>query len=378
MKAKFNQEVLIKISFFIFLVFWSIRLYKLIEIIFKIGILPDFYGYYRVIHNLFSVSPDLSYIVHNSFGPPFVLLPFLPFTIFSLKIAEVLITFVNLASFFIVFYLLWKHFLKKITPLFWILLSLISFSFPLTYSLGGGNPMGLVTLGIYSLWIFKNKYLRQFFFTVSVLLKIYPAVVIPGLLFGKTKLKDILMPLASLVLGLVISIIILPLNIWSYYLKEIQGVTSRVSTAVDPAIVNQSFSSSFARLGIEIKFLSFGYIAFALGIFSLLLIFLYQVKKIKSNNQVEIAIALLCLLLLIFPTPWQYYFAVILPFLIIKLGQKRWIFILPLLLISFNGNLLSGGGLIKNFLDSSQFLATLIIFFLITLEPLSKIINNKA
>lgn len=350
--------------------FWLLRTVKLMLII-NSGFLPDFVGYYQAARSLISPEPDFSFIVNQSYGPPFVFILFLPLAFLALPEAELAITLINLVSYWLVFWLVWQLYFKKTRPVFWLILALMSFSFPLVYSLGMGNPIGLVTLGIYSFWLFKHKLAKVLPFLAAVWLKIYPVLIVPALWLRKSTKKDGWLALAGLFLGLGFSLIALPQALWTSYVASWQQITLNTKKVIDFAIYNQSFSSSLARLGLEAKFLSGPNIAFIFFLTSLLLAYLVLTAKKPGRRQLESVIVLLCFALLIHPFPWQYYFASLLPWLMVKIVQKKIGFVLAFLLISLDGNRLAVSGLIKGLLDSSQFLAALLIFLMITLRPIS-------
>lgn len=173
--SKKIPSLLTIVAFLAFLFFWTVRVIKLVSII-RTSLLPDFMGYYQGVVSLVSQKPDFALIISKSFGPPFVFIPFLPFALLPPIYAELATTFINLIGYFVTFFLIWKLYFKKTGPLFWAILALMSFSFPIVYSLGMGNPIGLVTLGIYSFWIFRKRLAKVFFLVISGLGKCGEAI----------------------------------------------------------------------------------------------------------------------------------------------------------------------------------------------------------
>src|SRR5437867_778239 len=94
-------------SFFFFIFAWGYRLFNLHAII-QHGILADFSLYYKAAKTIIIGQPNNLLIAKTTFGPPFVLLPYLPFAFFSLKTAEYLVTIIAIICYFSVFYLFWK------------------------------------------------------------------------------------------------------------------------------------------------------------------------------------------------------------------------------------------------------------------------------
>ncbi len=126
---------------------WLYRIINLLSIISN-GKLVDFFGYFNVAQQIMSRRVEGTTLLNTSYGPPFVYLPFLPWAALPFKLAEILFTLVNLTAFGFVFVKLWQKAGLKFDWRFWVLIGLSAFSFPLIYSLGMGNPIGLVTLGI--------------------------------------------------------------------------------------------------------------------------------------------------------------------------------------------------------------------------------------
>lgn len=333
-------------SLLFFNITWFFRLFKINKII-SFGHLLDFKDYYFAAKELLVPNPNINIISKTTFGPPFVLIPYLPFTLFSFKTAEYLITILNLISWFLVFYLLWKKEIGKINHIFFLLLASLAFSFPLIFSLAQGNPIGFVALGIYGFYIFKNRFLQFFAFSLSWILKIFPIITIIPQIFSQGKKinkKIIILFTASFVLIAMFFYIFLPQNSWDAYLKFFSSLKTPVP---DTSTYNQSFSSSLMRLHFLTPTFSFWHVCFTFFLLSIL------IKNYQTLHSLNTTVSLVAFALLIHPFPWQYYFAVFLPFIFIKIGRCDYKFILVYLLISLNwGN--------------SQFFATLLLFLFIT------------
>jgi hypothetical protein len=224
-----------------------------------------------------------------------------------------------------------------------------------------GNPIGIVTLGIYSLFIVKNKFLKRFLFTVSSLIKIFPASV---LIAFTDKKKEILNCLLFFTSGLMLSLVILPKDIWPRYLLWFNQFNPANTTYVNPLIYNQSFSSTLVRFIGSNQYSSLYYYLLILALFIIGGIFFFK-YKITRYNRLDSMIFYLSLSLLIHPFPWQYYFAVLLPYLVLQTGFKRYYNLIPMFLISIDGNRFIGTGFIKYFLDGSQFFGTLILIVIL-------------
>jgi hypothetical protein len=353
-----KKHLLLFLSFLIFIFAWIVRMTK-IGFILQNGILPDFFLFYQAVNHLYGINQNLNLVVKSSYGPPFIYVPFLIFMSMPFKFAEYLLTTVNIAAYLLSFYLLIKIKLKKFTTLSWLLIALMSFSFPVTYSLGMGNPIGLITLGIYGLFIFKNKYIKSFLFTISSLIKIFPLIVL-----GAFKKKEIFENLRIFIVGLIFSFLILPIKIWAIYFDRLIKINPINKTVINSSIYNQSFSSTIARFSGVYEFSPIFYYFLIIFLTILLIYFIFLTKRIKTDS-LDCAIYFLSFILLIHPYPWQYYFAIFLPFLILKISQKKYFFLIPLILISIDGNRFIGNGFINAFLNSAQFFSVFIIYFTI-------------
>lgn len=342
-----------------FLSCWFYRLSNLNNII-QHGVLPDFQNYYSSGQNLLSRNPNSDLVLKASFGPPTTLLPYLPLTVLPFRPSEYLLTTLNLLSYLLVSTLLYKQTFKNYDSYFFVLLSLASFSFPLIFSLASGNPMGIVTLGIYSFWIFKNNAFNWILYLNSVILKLFPVAILPTALVSQNPLrKKLLVPLVITLFTIILSVVLIPPSLWGDYLS-LPGKTFLASIP-DPAIYNQSFSSTLTRLGIYTPSFEGAYFLFAILLFLPLIVLLLK-GKIKSKNSLENAILLLCLSLLLHPFPWQYYFAVLLPFVIIKIRKGGWIYLAVFLLLGLDGNKIPSSGILREVLESSQFVGTVLLY----------------
>lgn len=201
----------------------------------------------------------MSLIVHSTYGPVFVILPFIPFSLFPFQISEYIMTLVNLICYF--FSLLFD--LEKIPGCF--KLDILDFArtfiffFPLIFSLGMGNPIGLVTLGAYSLLVFKQTWLKWFGVWLSVILKLFPGGLLPLLLFSWHK-HHLYLNFKAVIST---AVIILGLGLASYLLfpKAVWGQFPHANPVLAGALVpttsiyNQSLSSYLPELAFRLRYL---------------------------------------------------------------------------------------------------------------------------
>lgn len=375
------KKLYISIVFCILL--WSYRLFSLNTIITE-GYLIDFkISYYDTLRTIINGQPDSLQIAQSTLGPPFVLIPYFPLAFLPLKLAEYILTITNIICYFLVFYTLTKKFIGKHTWSFWLLLGLLAFSFPIIFSLGMGNPIGVVTLGIYAFWIFKNKWLQMGSFILAIFLKIFPIVLLGHYLLSIKKssiivhFEKIAIMLALMIFFSLFTALIIPADTWPLYKQHAQRL---YKATPDAKIYNQSFSSTLARAGLFIPSFSLIYWSFATTIVAIVTLIILKLSRLKNfllikDVNLKLAVLFLTLTLLLHPAPWQYYFAVLIPFLIIRIQQRRIIYLLIFLMLSFDGGKWQTEGLLKTFTYGSQFFGALILFIAVTYEM--KSINLK-
>lgn len=322
---------------------------------------------------MFGPDQNLNLVIKSSYGPPFIYLPFLIFINMPFKVAEISITLVSIIGYLFAFYYLWKSYYKETTALFWLLLGVMSFSFPISYSLGMGNPIGIVTLGVYSLFVLKDNFWKRFLFVISSLLKIFPISVLSYFVFNKLNKKELFYSLMSLLTGLLLSIVLLPKNIWFEYLIWLNKINPINKEIINPSIYNQSYSSTVSRFLKITDLPPFYYHFFIFVLIAVVVYYIWLSKKRIKVEPLDASVFILSFSLLIHPYPWQYYFAVLLPYLVLKVASKNYIFLIPLILMSIDGNRFFWSGLLKYFFDSAQFFSTLILFFMILFSYLYKI-----
>ncbi len=242
----------------------------------------------------------------------------------------------------------------------------LAFSFPLIYSLGMGNPLGIVTLGIYVFWISRHRLIAPFLFSTSALLKFFPLAILPALMVRKQS-KKLLSKVFIISIALIgLSLLLVPLESWSHYLN-FTSENLGFQRSTNAAIHNQSFTAVITRFGIESKLFSNYYWLFAF------LITLPTILVLKNNlpktnqpiSNLSLAILLLSFSLLLHPYAWQYYYTILLPFLILQILNKKYIYLPIYLLMSWNGDWLNLP-LIQPLLVNSQFFATLFLFLVLT------------
>ena len=375
--GKINKLILF-ILFFV--VLWVYRIVK-INLIIVNGHLFDFYKLFFAAKELVGKG-ESEFIASSSYGPPIIYVPYIPLTLLSFKTAEIIITYISLFSYFLVFYLFWKRNYSKTSYYFWFFLGLLAFSFPIIYSLGMGNPIGLVLLGIYGFIILKNKIFSGFFYGIASMMKLFPLIILPFLLIDKYKkrtkalnkqFKKFLFAFVGVVLLILFSV---PVKVWGSYFIYISSIIGSVAKGVDISAYNQSFSSGITRLGFTVYSFSPIYWIFFLLLLSILIFNTFHLLKNNKKFDIQFYLFLIAFTLLAHPFPWQYYYAIFIPYLMIKIFKKKFEYLMVFLLLSIDGNRVHIYPIIDNLLLGSQFFGTLIFYLLTGLEPLRKNIKN--
>ncbi len=372
-----RKKTFFYISILFFITLWAYRMFKINMIIIN-GHLFDFYKLFYAAKELIG-GGESDFIASSSYGPPIIYIPYIPLTFLSFKLAEFIITYISLAAYFVVFYLFWKRNYSKTNPYFWFFIGILAFSFPIIYSLGMGNPIGLILLGIYSFFIFKRGIIIGFFYGIASMLKLFPLIMLPFMLLDKyirkekvlnKQTKRFLMAFFGVVAAILLAV---PRDVWIKYIHFISSIFGKVATGVDLTAYNQSFSSGISRIGIMVYTFSLVYWFFVLLMLSLLIFYTFYLIKTNKKFDIEFYLFLIAFILLIHPFPWQYYYAIFMPFLMIKIFEKRFEYLLIFIILFVDGNRVHIYPLLDNFLLGSQFYGILLFYLLIGLKP----IRNK-
>jgi hypothetical protein len=298
-------------------------------------------------------------------GPPFVVIPYLPLAFFSFATANYILMILNVLCFFLAFILLWKMFIKKISYLFWIFSGLLFFTLPVSYGLGMGNPMGIVTLGCFSLILFSEKRkLASTLITFTSFLKIFPLVSIPAYILLKPRDEKMRIYIyINIIIFSLLSFFLLPKDSWKVYIHQFfQQYLSNANP--DISIYNQSFISSLSRVGTNMPLLLIPFILVLTFFVIVITRKIYKSHLFIQEKLFQVTVLFLAFFLLIHPFPWQYYFSIFIPFLFIQIAKKEYIYIPALFLMSLDGNKIDID-VLKGIINSSQFIATCTLVFTI-------------
>lgn len=278
--------------------------------------------------------------------PPFAILIFTPFILFSFEQAEKLWTLLSIGLFFSSIYLIFKINKAKMFSTVGLCICALIFAlyFPAKFTFGMGQInillLFLTVLSIY--YLNKNKdYLSGVFLSLSVMIKFFPLMFLPYLIiFKKWKLLFSFL-ITSLVILFITFVFIKP-NINIYFYKD---VLPTLIGGWKTEYYNQSLSGFLGRLmdnGYQKEVLRI-FISFVLVLISFLVIIKNNSKK---TDVINLTLSLLVTLtLLINNFSWQHHFIwLIFPFITIfyfvkneKLNWKYYLLlILSFVLVSFN------------------------------------------
>lgn len=353
------------------LISWGYRLFDLGTIIGSGG-MGDFTAYYQAGKNL--LGHQAIWVIGESapFGPPFTLIPFLPFLSLPLILAQFVFTLINVLLYVLAWHLITKSFIRHFSlkkSFWWVGLTFMAWSFPVSYSLGAGNPMGMVSWGI-SNFLLSSSVVTSIGLALAICLKLFPAVLLP--LVNKKRSELIKSGVAGSIVGVIVllSLLLWPSQ-WRSYLAYAAHIVKRPAVQDGLSMQNQSFASMLGRLGVEGSWRTTFVGIWSIGM--LLLVGLWIAterpwKKWTAENRLQWGMRLLAVVLLVHPTPWQYYHALFIPYILLRLAQKRFVYLPVLLLLSFNGAWLPSFLPGMSLLASSQWLGLLL---LIVVELLS-------
>jgi hypothetical protein len=359
---KLGTFLLLVIAVFLALFSWGYRLFDL-GIISGNGGMGDLVAYYHASEQL--LANQEIWVIGKSapFGPPSTLVPFLPFVTVPLTLFHFIFSLLNVALYVLTWLLVAKWHTKRFTlknSFWWLGLAFMAWSFPVSYSLGAGNPMGLITWGIYS-YLATTTLLSALGLALAVTLKLFPVV----LLLITTKKRAGLVR-TGLVGGIAMVVVLLSLVLWpaqwGEYVAYLKNIMQAPVVNAGLAIQNQSIVSLLGRLGLDGAWTRLFALGWSLGMLVLVGLWFASAKpwkKLTLERRLQWGMRLLAAILLIHPTPWQYYHALFIPYVLLRVMQRKLIFVPALLLLSFNGAWLPHAFPGASLLASSQWLGLL-------------------
>jgi alpha-1,2-mannosyltransferase len=288
-----------------------------------------FYSFYKIINSstpdfgvLWQASKDL--ITHINFYtdkrltfiyllPPISAIFYLPFSLFSLKVALGLFSVFSLASVVLNVFLSFKIVFKRFKweyLLFAISLCLVSFPTKFTFGMGQVNSISLLfLLASYYLYSKEKHNASGILLAISIISKPTFGIFIIFYLLNKSW-KVLVSAGVTLVVGLVLSILIGRVNLYSYWFTHILPMI--LNSQGKEVYYNQGVSGFISRL------LPFPQARLYLTYLSQSALFITTLYLTIRNKNQDILFSLFIItLLLIDPLSWQHHFVwLIFPFIV--------------------------------------------------------------
>lgn len=298
--------------------------------------LPDFNVYYS--SATFALHGGNPYLFEGAFTggflyPPFCLLLFYPFTLLTILIASKLWTVISILCLLLATWLLLRLYNSDKNNIMVVVAGILVFNyFPVKFTLGMGQINILILLLIVcALFFFKKNNNKQtsFFFTLSLMIKYFPLILIPYLLIRKQWNIVTKICLIGVVLAIIGFISLGPSSNIYYLLHTIPSLSTESNGSY---YYNQALSGFLQR--------DFGYLSFfQLNVIRAVLSLLFLIitawilikRKIKNYNpNLEIGIVI-TLSLLLSSFSWQHHFVLLLiplivTYFVIKQHKLTWYF----------------------------------------------------
>ena len=241
----------------------------------------------------------------TTLGPPFVILPFVPFSYLDIVDARVLFSVTSIICGFLSVYLLNKKFFKGSLATFLIFFGVLFSSFPARFTLGQGQPNLIIMFFITLLIISKSNSVKSLLLVFLYFFKtffLYMAVI----LFRGCKSMVIVSLVVATIIG-TISLFIIKPEWLVYYFTNLNSSFLQSNIVVGLDYYNQSIYATLARLDL----INLWLILLALIVFTF-----YMMIK---GNLLSAVIASI----IISPVAWQHYFVILFPIFIIVLKKTN-------------------------------------------------------
>ncbi|MEE9599474.1 MAG: glycosyltransferase family 87 protein [Anaerolineales bacterium] len=377
------------------------------------GVSPYNRAIWNAVKSIHLPNRDLYPFLHI----PFSLVLFYPISLVDIQVSQSILFILNIAATFLLIYLLFIKILRKsILDPFVIIGGILILLFPpvlKTISHGQVNLIVIVLICTFWWVIKENKssLTISLLLAVSILLKVYPGILLLYLLIKK-KFKSILLTVGIIVFFSLIGFLIFPTEIWTDWYSTVGSVKyGGVFFREIPSwkVGNQSFngfitrffmgvrnrdivsiSDYFYRLKWSIKWIASSVLGYlSLGFSLLIWMVLALRKRMDASNETRSDLEISMLLLtmyLVAPISWYHHLVFILPPIFVllnhfignnSLGVSFWVLVIlsGILFVNFNlSHPLFQNGLIGIFV-SMHFFSVLGIWFvnLITIHNLSRI-----
>ncbi len=299
-----------------------------------------------------------SIYVHPYLYPPPSLIFFYPLSLIEYPTARYIVLLGNhiifIALLFIIPFFILRASFKTKFPIVFILTTVYLFTFfPVIVTLNHGQTNLLLLVFILTFWLFtRAKYTvaASLFLALAIFLKTYPFIILPLLIIIGLK-RECAYTVAWLVIGIIISLLILPTAIWHDWLVNVMptGGYMRIPPGLfTPAAVwNQSLNGFFARAFTEnpwsaplfldknlartLTYIFAGLISAISGIAAL------RASKIHPVSIDQTMLVALPAMYLIAPFSWEHHLVYLLPAILMPL-TARFRFSIPTIIFCYSAN----------------------------------------
>lgn len=260
--------------------------------------LPDFEAYLSLSGDIINGINPYTVSHLQTLGPPLVILPYLPFTLVSLKSAKIMVTLGSLVSVYFTCYILAKYLNPKNKLLFFTVLStLFLTAFPARFTLEMGQIGLYLSLLITFFIVSRNDKFKGFVLSFLISSRLFFATLYISL---TKRCRIIFWSLIGISLIFVFSLIFIRFDWYIFYVYEkLLPLLSTITQATNLDYYNQSLRSTLFRIGLG------DYYFYVLsGVMITAGYYLYK----KQN-----VLAAIILSILITPISWQHYYSMIFP-----------------------------------------------------------------
>lgn len=277
------------------------------QLIFGNTPLFDFDIYYQTAKDVIAGKHPFSLPYMQTGGPPSVIIPYIPFTIFTLKWARILIELLSLLSMIIAARMIVKTFLKSHTLASTVILSTFwLIAFPTRFNLEQGQPNLIIMALIALLITTKKDSITTFSSSVLALIKTNYLVIFMSLKGTKVLLTSIMYFMILIIIGFWV---IKPNYYMDFVNQRLYSAVNSSAHITDVDYYNQSLKSTLARFQLSEMYTA------VFWFFVLLSVIYLLITKDRLSGIV--------LSLLLSPILWQHYVVAVYPVIAYFLLSKQ-------------------------------------------------------
>jgi len=272
----------------------------------------DFDNYYRMSRDILAGANPYTLPYMQASGPPLVILPFVPFTWFSLPLARGLLIGLSLGSIFLTSWLLARKIKPSmVLPTTFLFSFCLLLTFPVRFNFDVGQ-LNLVVMSFTTLLLTtKNKWLKNILLTLIVTIKTNYVLILFSWL--RKQLKDVVVVSCLVFFLILISITAFRVESYqTYFASKAGNYILSSSATVDTDYYNQSLKATLARLELSSLYLWFFILLIIGGS-----IYLFRTGDLTVGIIFSVLVS---------PIIWQHYIPVLYPILILmgyEMYQKK-------------------------------------------------------